>query len=58
MGDHHADIFQSKCQVLQRSSESLIGDWRMRYTAEIAIPEMEAFMVQTTIVVGLHLSRL
>lgn len=30
----------------------------MRYTAEIAIPEMEAFMVQTAIVVGLHLSRL
>lgn len=30
----------------------------MRYTAEIAIPEMEALMVQNTIVVGLHLSRL
>lgn len=29
----------------------------MRYTAEIAIPEMEALIMQITIVFGLHLSR-
>ena len=40
MGDHHADIFQSKCQVLQRPAECLVDHRRMRYTAEIAIPEM------------------
>lgn len=58
MGDQHADTFQSKCQVLQRSAECFIDDWRMRYATEIAIPEIEALMMQPNIVFGLHLSRL
>ena len=58
MGDHHADIFQSKCQALQRPAKCLIGHWRMRYTAEIAIPEIMALVVQHTILFSLHLLRL
>lgn len=58
MGDHHADIFQSKCQVLQRPAECLIGHWRMRYTAEIVVPEIKALVVQHMILFSLHLLRL
>lgn len=58
MAGFHAQMFQSKCYFLHRSSQGQIHGGRMSNADKVTVPESKTLRMERNIVIELHDARL